>query len=333
MSVISNIIIKLGAIICAITMLIFFYSCTKEYPINREQLPPKLVLNSIVKQGDKFVINVSRTVNINNKYNLDNLFIDDALVKLYEGDVYLETLNYDSLGYYSSQNLALKDKNYKITVEKDNFKTATAYYEFIPPSEISVTKMDTEIFDTIYQYQRPVDGEINLHRVKLYLTVRITDNPYKTDYYIIDVIGESQEIMIHNIINNDSLDSFVELGELLNGSLYPYLDYISENEIYRQSGFEMWKDIRGLIIPDYKFNGQTVEMQYVLQYLTPELKDIELVVHSIPESLVQYRRSVELYSNTFDNPYSEPVNVFSNIENGLGFSCGIARFQDSFYPN
>lgn len=50
----------------------------------------------------------------------------------------------------------------------------------------------------------------------------------------------------------------------------------------------------------------------------PEPSDIDVVVRHISESYYNYMRSIRLHQLTQGDPLAEPVQVFCNIENGLG---------------
>jgi hypothetical protein len=50
---------------------------------------------------------------------------------------------------------------------------------------------------------------------------------------------------------------------------------------------------------------------------------------SINEDYFRYIKSVNSYDNALDNPFAEPVNVFSNIKNGYGFFTTFAIAVDT----
>lgn len=52
----------------------------------------------------------------------------------------------------------------------------------------------------------------------------------------------------------------------------------------------------------------------------------DITLHSISESAYLYSLSLSRYYKAQDNPFSEPVIVYSNVKNGYGvFSCGASR--------
>ena len=53
-----------------------------------------------------------------------------------------------------------------------------------------------------------------------------------------------------------------------------------------------------------------------------KISGIRIYLHNISKSYYYYRTSLELYQNTSGNPFAQPVQVYSNIENGFGIFAG-----------
>ena len=49
---------------------------------------------------------------------------------------------------------------------------------------------------------------------------------------------------------------------------------------------------------------------------------LTLYLHNISKSYYYYRTSLELYQNASGNPFAQPVQVYSNIDNGFGIFAG-----------
>jgi hypothetical protein len=54
-------------------------------------------------------------------------------------------------------------------------------------------------------------------------------------------------------------------------------------------------------------------------------------LHVINEDYFEFLLSLEKYNETYENPFAEPVMVFSNIENGLGLFSSYSTYTDSIY--
>jgi hypothetical protein len=70
-------------------------------------------------------------------------------------------------------------------------------------------------------------------------------------------------------------------------------------------------------IPNYNETGN--EIGYQWSYKTLSLR---LYLHNISKSYYYYRTSLELYQSASGNPFAQPVQVYSNIENGFGVFAG-----------
>jgi hypothetical protein len=82
-----------------------------------------------------------------------------------------------------------------------------------------------------------------------------------------------------------------------------------------------------LLLRDDNFNGTQKQLRfYVNSYYMQEHDDISsnrtwrpyVKVLRITEDYFKYVKSYNVYYNSSDNPFAEPVNVYSNIRNGYG---------------
>ncbi len=70
-------------------LLIFFSSCQKEVELKLDDSKNRLVVNCLFSPDDIFKVNVSYSLKIN-QTEID--FIDNAKIKLFKNNQYLETL-------------------------------------------------------------------------------------------------------------------------------------------------------------------------------------------------------------------------------------------------
>ncbi len=96
-----------------IFILLIFISCEKEIELKLDKGQDKLVVNSLFYPDTNFRVYVTTTKLINEN---KNTFVNDAVVKLYKNDVYLETLNFEGDGWYTSVAKPEYDTRYKIEV-------------------------------------------------------------------------------------------------------------------------------------------------------------------------------------------------------------------------
>jgi hypothetical protein len=300
--------------------LVLFFSCEKELKTRPDDFPPMLVLNGIVYQDSIFHLNVTRTGGLNETFMIDDLFVTDAIVSLYDEDIFLEFMEYDSLGFYSSTSLAVGGHSYSIIVEKDDYPTAKAYVDFSNEPEIEIINFSLEKSDSIYTYDFPEPAsEILLYEFIVNYDLRLSDNAEEINFYSFSALTKTQDIMHYN---NGVDDEEIHLNELMYKNVSVHMRNWNVWQKYNQKYYGS-DEYSFSAIDDKMFNGQTETFNLYTFFRTSEVGDYSIIVKSYPESIVRYYESVELYQDIYDSPYSEPVNIYSNVENGVGFVCGI----------
>jgi len=79
------------------------------------------------------------------------------------------------------------------------------------------------------------------------------------------------------------------------------------------------------LFSDDFFNGQNYQLKITIMDWDATLdKEYIIELLSLNKAGYLYRRSVEDYRNSKGDPFSEPVLIYSNIENGFGIFAGYA---------
>jgi len=307
-------------------------SCFKEVKFDDNDFKPMLVLNGIVEQDTNFVVNVSQTHSILTQVDTLNVFILDATVKLFENDKYLETLIFDSLGIYHSINKAKANTKYKITVEKEGFETATGYFDFTNPASFEVKNVEYELRDTIMYYDKPVSGSDNFTRVNLNYTIVINDNANEKNNYSLFVYSNVQEIGSGMIFNENGYEEYIEYID--NGYSKIWYNFIDEFDYQKYENyfksFYTFNTSFDILTDDF-FNGQKLELNYECYFTTTDLQPLKINLVNVSDELLKYLESEQLSNDVAGNPYTEPVNIYSNVENGVGITIGLS--SSSFVIN
>lgn len=324
--VVKNLIFKPGNIrLFSFLAVVFLASCEKELKIRPDDFPPMLVLNGVVEQDSIFCINVSRTASLNETVMLQELLVTDAIVNLYDGDDFLETMQHDSLGFYSSTSIAQGGHKYSIKVEKNDYPVAVAHLDFSNAPIFEVSNFTFERHDSTYTYDTTNSrNEILLHEFYVYYDLKLSDNGEENNFYSFIAMTKIQEIMF---CNYGSEDEYIELGKLnysdagVNFKDWSYWDKYNEQHY---GGYNFGSGTYGFgAIDDKLFNGQEIIFDFYTFFRTSEIETFSLSVKSYPEGLIKYFETYELYYDVYDNPYVEPVNIYSNVDNGVGIVCGV----------
>jgi hypothetical protein len=85
------------------------------------------------------------------------------------------------------------------------------------------------------------------------------------------------------------------------------------------------------------FQNQTYQMEVLLDYysiafLEDENGELEIQVLAFAEPAYLYNRSLQQYQFASDDFFSEPVQVYNNVENGFGIFSA-SRLSDTFIQN
>ena len=77
------------------------------------------------------------------------------------------------------------------------------------------------------------------------------------------------------------------------------------------------------LFSDILFNGETKQIEFTIFLGKIDegedvLSSLKVELRNVSESYYYYYRSVDLHQMNEGNPFAEPVQVYSNVENGLG---------------
>ncbi len=170
--------------------------------------------------------------------------------------------------------------------------------------ELRVKENDgTEHFITQRMPTAPSVKEPNYRALDLY------DLFNDTNYDIIDFvledndIGETEFYFAQGYIKYHSSGNFVPLFTF------------SENPILGRT-----PNGEGLIFSDESFNGKTIALSVNVSnhFYNPDFHDLYLRVSKITPEKFLYLESMARYQDALENPFAEPIIVYSNIPGGFG---------------
>tara|TARA_B100001758_G_scaffold245166_1_gene257723 strand:+ start:540 stop:1475 length:936 start_codon:yes stop_codon:yes gene_type:complete len=293
-----NIMKKMKHILFSISVLSIVFSCTKQIDFTADQIQEKIVVNSLFTEDSLWNAHIShsRSVLDNSPHN----FLDNATVSVFdESNNLVTTLNHVSDGFYQSSTATpIANETYRLEVDAPGYNSVSATNSI--PTEVPIINVDT------------ISTEDSEGNPVLQVTMNFTDPGGVSNYYMLEmqyVLDYSQwgfdeeergrlEITC-NDPNIESVNSFSFLGE---ENAYNYL-----------------------LLKDDQFDGQNYTLRfYVINWA--DFKEIDLTgeirLMNTSEEFFNYRKSYEVYENAINNPFSQPVQVFSNIVGGMGVFAG-----------
>jgi hypothetical protein len=228
-----------------------------------------------------------------NKNILDTLEhsrVTNAFVVVYENDQPIDTMAHVENGKYESDfGKPFAGKEYSIRVQAEDYGIASAQSHIPNVTQIeNVTVIEPDPGSTDY---------------KTKITVAFTDNVNEENFYQLKVfthheyLGEDFQI----VYNSQSVGLSV--------------DDPSENvEV------EDWR--AGVLLKDVLFNGKKREVSMITHY--PSGGNFLVELRTLSKDLYDYQITRSLQEISNGDPLSQPINVYSNINNGFGIFAGYA---------
>lgn len=303
------------SVIVMTVMALAMASCVKDLEFDGEQSEPLLVVNGIQQVGQparlcveksQFFLNddkdfrvkdVAVDLYVNGAFK-ESLQVRDSMVTEvyidwnYGNEVEVEELLY-AFNYCEGQYLLCEGDQLRFEVHSSEFETATA--EVSLPESPDVVSFDMVSFDT------------SNYTAKFVLKLK---DPSGADYYNLHpgdaLTGFSSSDPVFADLMGIDVESFVE----------------GSTEYYANGPYN--------VINDTYFNGRTYSIS--MEKMLWGWEDYELFtleVSRVDEHLYRYKTSYEAYESSDPGSilgmFTEPVQVYSNVENGVGVVCAQSK--------
>ena len=302
---------------------LLFMTAACEKVIKAKNLPqqdPRLVANCILYPDSPVVANISVSKSI--LTSKDYKYLDNAVCELYEDDNFAGNLVYASKGNYTSSVLPKTGKKYSLKVVAGGYNGVSATTS-LPPN-VSVTHV--ERYDTagymlsISEYSTgPSTVVRNLQGLLKYKFSVVDDRLVKNYYSVRPVVilydedNNATRLPYAYIYNSDNGNSFG------NDNNYSSLSLTFDDQVI-VNGNEIKLDV--------KINfSQNLDFSY-------ELKNIKifLEVYNLSPEYYKYQVTLNDQYNTGASLFAEPVQVYSNVSNGMGIVAGVNTNSVLIYP-
>jgi hypothetical protein len=267
--------------------------------------PSKLVVNCYFNADSIWEFQVSKSLSV-----LDNAplkVIKNASIRLFSEGVLLDTINtMDEDGFYrSTENLPEEGREYSIEVSSPGFKDVLNAKD-ITPIKPSITNVNVVITDSVfYSY----DAYYNYGHVKGSFEITFPDQKGVSNYY------QFKAFYI------DSLFYYYEKGPVFSHLERRYVS-VSSEDISVENSTEYGNIV---LINDHIYDGQ--DYTFSLDFEEWSAKkgiDYYLELTSLTREGFLYRKSINEYDNSRNDPFSEPVIIYSNVNNGFGIFSGFS---------
>ncbi len=285
------------------------YSCETDVEIPIDYTEPKMVVNSVFGTDDTAKVWVTAS-----KYILDQKpieSIDDAQVEVRnsQGDVWI--LEHDNDGWYLNPLWQIMPgETYELTVEHPSYVPVSAWNQ-VPEAPL-FNAIGFGNWITVME-----DGWDYRYRE---VEVRFND-PQGSDFYLLKFTMLSPRIDWDYQNNTDGDTVWEE---------YP----VELRTMNSEGGLDAYDFRSSFLINDVLFDGGECVFSALMDEYYFQGNDgdqhLRVYLHRISEAYYYYASSLENYQETGDFFFfSQPVQVYTNIENGLGIFAGYSAVNDS----
>lgn len=304
--------IRLGVFFVGM-ILIIAATCERPLDIKLEEPEARLVVISNFTNNQAIQVQVSKSRSVLNTGDI--AYINDAVVEIFDEDLLLETLELVPLigktpPFYTTRVLVPEvDVVYTIKVEAPGFDPVMAHSKIPPKIDIH----SLEITDLIVR-----EGEMENELIYSYtVSLSFEDPEEQLNYYHLNFY---QQIINYINIEGDTtiLDTYLQQIDFSpaidNNSLIAYFE-------------------GGVLFEDTPFNGKLIAYTFPLQVRIDEANELIgkmfVELRAVSEEYYQFYNSLSRQQENPGIPFTEPVILFNNIENGQGIFAGYNLSVDS----
>ena len=282
--------------ICFLLSVILLSSCEEDFILDRSDYKPKIVVNSIFKPGEDWVVNLSSSRDFLVK-DSEIRTIENATVTVIEKSNGRELrLNHVGNGKYVSEIYPpLADRTYELIVEADGFETVKATSK--APNKANVINVISDVVD---QKTTKVNFEVKGNTDNYLIWNFINSNPKNP---IDSTFTGNPKSLVTGIIKYNNISNYLGgLTESANNAITQEGSFSSE--VRTEDNTE-----EGSTPNNPNPNGQS---KRYLRILTASV------------DLYNYYQTVEKFiaADNHNSSFSHSPQIYSNIKNGLGIFAG-----------
>lgn len=302
-------------------------SCEKEIKFNRSEAEPLIVLNGVLMADSAISVQVSKT-----RFFLENARkftdIDNAEVTLTSG-ANIERLKYSGNGVYTAAHIPRAGEKFELKVTASGLPPVSTSAAI--PAHPQVGEVTTDHTFSESPLQLWSSGSMIEAGTSVYSDVKfkipLTDMREEQNYYRLVVL---------------KMEHYAD--HIQQTYLSDFSDAVFQSETPEAVMGMTEQNNRYNIFSDVRFNGTTYQLtftdrvlreikllpqyeEYYSQSNVPLRVVYHIEVQQLSHDYFLYLRTRDAYSGSEDIPFMEPVQIFSNIENGTGIlgSATISR--------
>ncbi len=286
---------------------ILLFSCEKTEKIeNFPMSPSKLVLNCQLNPDSVIQLLLYKSLSVLD--NAPNKNITNAKVELYRDNILIASLPAanQQMKYIFEGIKPEIDHAYKVVATAADYESVWA--EVVMPAVVYPDKILTSVSDTSSWIEYYFNDTIYNTTGKV--SVTLTDPAKAVNYYALKLYYLSTYYQRNEY--GDTIASYTNksgLNSYNNTSASPLIDY--------NFGY-------GYYFTDQFFNGSQVTIDIPVRYSGySRCLTVYVELISVSEGQYLYDKSKMIFNNNNGNPFTEPIQIYTNVNNGFGIFSGI----------
>ncbi len=301
-----------------------FWSCRKYLEYEGEDAKPRLVLNGVLSPDSLFSVRLSNSLGYVDNGSLDPVM--NGKVAVFNGTgLFIDSLYHAGMGLYQSTSTAQVNAAYEVRAAAGSFAPVSAV-DYIP-SPVPVAGWDTNIISVT---------EFDFTSDRLEVRYAINDPAGIENFYVIEIWETQRFYVSADYDPNTGMTVYDTI--FLNPPNAYMIDFTTSDQILLsevENGLdETLYYSRSLAYRDVLFDGRSQSFRILVDsyYGTSIGTGLELRLKSCSEAYYKYQRSLENYLYTEGDPFAQPVQVYNNIQNGLGIWAGSSEDRVMLFP-
>ena len=296
-------------------------ACETVVDVDVPNEPTRLVANAFLQADSTVVLELTQSQSILTNSDIRPVSGAEAVL-LEEGRAVTTLEETQRAGVYTASFTPTVGRSYTLQVSKVGFEPVEATTFIRPPVMIREFSFDTVAFRSVVDYGDSVVTEVNFEvdEVRISFDDPAADrNYYEISAYRFEVYARDSFDNQGNYVQTDTIRTRVPLSL---ESDDPALAE-GEGDFLASDAAVAYGEV--LSFNDDFFNGNNYSFQFDPNaYYDPNWAEPQLyvVLRTIDEGQYRYFRSVDLQYENDGNPFAEPVQVYSNVENGFGIVSG-----------
>mgnify|MGYP001385274459 CR=1 FL=1 len=303
---------KLAILIIVVLIIFSASACETTEKIDDFPLrPAQLVVNCLFTNDSTWDFQVSRSLSTLD--NADLPLVDDATIILYRDNTVIDTIAApDGDGYYHSITEAPQTgRTYSIQAFSPTIGDTITASDYLP-TLIEVEKVDVMIKDSAFYKRYYDEEEIESGWYEGSFFITFSDPPEERNYYKVCLYVE---------------DRYFDYDDSVYKYYFEKLFFSSTDPVASAEASS------NLAFSDEIINGLTYRLKIDIDNhgsIKGEKYIAEIVTMS--EAAYLYENTVNIFYESVRDPFSEPVIVYDNIENGYGIFAGQQSSSFEFIP-